>query len=496
MFRIVLIVFVLVGSVVAGLPAHAQDGDDVTRYSVTQLGVSFDYPTEWFIAEQQTGIFLSDDQANTRGTVANPAPDSLVLQIGAFTATSLSEFAGYPIADASDAADFFAAAVVQTNGSVLEDTRQYTYADATYNVYVFTDPGLATAFYLFDLATSRGQLILSVTVFAADLDTLQARLPEAETIISSFQSDLADSGTGATPSPDTVSDATTRGMIAAGTGNLAGFVPNDVLQLPDGTVLVGDGAAYYELDLDNGNLGAAMPVPDGNILFAKPAADGTLWAYDADRGLVHLDSDFSELAATGTAPFGDFLATSITVTADRVYVFATRIGADGDQVGRLYIYDTAAFLVDIVVPERVAGDPLSYTLLVNHFALADGTLLQLDSTLISRVIDADGAVIGEGPNIGTASPFLPLPSDVERGPDGRWYVLSYDGLLFMLDAEGELLAQYGVQELTVNNQSDPFVDGVLPFGGKMALLDDGFIIVVGWNSVYGVLSLIDPTGVE
>lgn len=650
----------LVALVLSAFAAPVRAQDDTTTYPIDYLGISFDYPTDWFISAQPVGIFISDDEAAIQTEVANPTGDTLVLQLGAFTSESLTSFVGRDIADAADTIVAFEEIIITEVGSAPYGSRDFTYADTTYTVNIFEDPNLISGFYFFDLETSVGQLIMSVTVYAADAATFEARITEAEAIIRSIQSDLGptpdDADAPAEPSGETatalsqdglltlqypvewvtatfpdgvyvgddadaVGEGTTAvkpgrvivavayltpdqltqalgapiidaktyfdsavaglptigvtvigtdtitlggrellviytqredgvfstlyiedlvlggqdyviitGSYALGADTLAartaeiesviatirpaddttsaptgddGLIytqnyPNmnlfEGIQFSDGRVFLTDGFALYPFDVDTSGLGEAIAIePLAALQYMTVAPDDTIWAVDADRGLVHLDSDFAVISTTLDDAFLGSVFGAVTATDDAVYMMTSRLDDDGNLNGRMFVFDTDGNVVRDFATTAEPNSPYAFGVFV--LPQTDGNLLMLNGNLGSRVIDGEGNVIAGGVNYGQAAALMSVPTDVVRDDEGRLIAFSF-GQLAVLDVTGNRLALYGDGMAAVNNQTGGFGLGEFGLLSNLLLLDDGRVLVIGGNAAMGTVTLLDPLALE
>ncbi|PJF39233.1 MAG: hypothetical protein CUN55_14945 [Phototrophicales bacterium] len=337
--------------------------------------------------------------------------------------------------------------------------------------------------------------LAQIDVYRSTLDSIIASLrydPDAAPT-SNFSTGPAELGEGAFVYYQNLTVA----IILGQRYNILGS-PSEIIQMPDGTVLVTNRESIFALDVETGTLDRVLSKPNSFIIDELVAApDGNLWGYDFIDGLVKLSPNLETLLSTGKEVFGeDVFVDNIAVdAAGNVYVFDSVRDEENNATGTVFIFnDAGEFQGSFITNEEPDEYGItSFDTYVWLFPQDDGNILLIDDFLYSKVVDTEGNLVSGPFQYGDQFNLI-FARDIDVADDGTLFALTNDGTLRKYAPSGELIAEVGTEQ---EDDDSPWVLGELPsFGGAILALDSNRVLVVGSNSNYSLLTLVDFSRLE
>lgn len=458
---------------VAVWPSAAQS--DPQTYT-TPDGLQFEWPVGWHTAEAERGLDLASNPATL--AASTPTDFGVLVHVRYNTA---DEFAAQYNAPIATDADLYA--LVTDINAVLFREEMLQLGSRTYRHAVRGATNDWRAFYVGTV----GDFLVLVTAYGQNNEALRVQREVVETMIASIRMVGDEPPTTAPDTPTTTLEDRPYLWLqnyerAFGEETVSGF---EDVAYADGVLLVYDGfGELIEIDAATGFILSYAHNDDVfsvDHLLAGP--DGTLWAYSSSDGLMHLQRDMTLISSSGRELFGTGGIEAMTVGSDGLlYAVVT-----GSPAG-IMVFDASGAPVRQLALPRTFDDAYG----LHIAARPDGTLLLLDSSMDHVVIDPLGNEVDDDIRFrGGGNSFA---DQIAVDAAGNIYMFTvFDGLYYF-DPEGRLLARFGDAQA---DSSAPLDHGELPsFGAQMTLVDGVGLAIVGSNSSYAHVMLIDMTTLE
>jgi len=487
-------------------PVFAQDDD--TQTFISDTGLVFDYPTDWFTNEESdfNTISVGNDMDSVLAFDA-VNDDSVVMNILFGSNRQIAEALGIEEVSPNIIYQMLLDNIADSGTELFSD-ELLQLGDKEVRVVVGGDASATNIVYI---TTVDGNLFVGV-VFSNDPTLFDTYRPTFDAIIASLRYEANTSDTPA--NDDTVTEPAELGdgafvyyqsldPITSESSGIEALL-QEIVQLPDGTVLVTTGRTFFTVDVETGALSNPVDAPE--IYFAytfKPAPDGSLWAYDLFDGVIRIGTNFEPSFSTGLEAFGENFSFGTLATDDsgNVYLFGNTFDDAFNVIGVLFIFNDVGevqhrFITNDLDDERNSFGFVPFTHVRWIGRQADGSLLLIDENLHAKMVDVEGNQIGERFQYGD-DPLM-IASRLDVAEDGTLFVLTTDGVLQQYAPDGTLLAQIVGTPQTDN--SAPWHLGELPNystnNRDILALDSNRVIVVGSNSNYSLLTLVDFSQLE
>jgi hypothetical protein len=253
----------------------------------------------------------------------------------------------------------------------------------------------------------------------------------------------------------------------------------------DDTIYVADGYLGIQVLDASGNVVKTVSNPElFGITDLAVTPEGNFWVTDQfNNRMVLLDSTgtilktFGELG-TGAGQFGSLSPETFELATDgNLYVFDSQDKGDGTSFGRIMVFDQEGnFLREFPTDPNNAGELQSFVQMTSDSA---GKLYLSDFFGGITVFDPQGAIVASA--LGETTFAFNIIESMVVDAAGSIYI-GTSGSIYKLDAQGNLLSQFGTQQpYPSEGDAPPFAQGEFNRVIGIGLLSNGDVVVSDSN---------------